>query len=283
MIIHADGPGRCRKAVTPNKHLTSPQSRITFQELTTMAAMQISRCLLAVAIFAQPVNLRADDGEEKAIQTVQAWGGMVVRDEKAPGKPVIEVQINQRDISDADLGELARFSQLKMLSVTLESKVTGAGLKKLAGLQHLQKVDLWNSEVTDEGLKGVGSLKHLRSLSLQATQITGSGMKELVGLEELRELNLGVTQITSDGLKKIAGLKRLESLSLWHARDVNDDSLKSLAGSSKLRTLVLDGTGVTDQGMNNLKSWKQLESLSLHRTAISDKGVRCLGSVGKAC
>ena len=59
------------------------------------------------------------------------------------------------------------------------SKVTDAGLKELAGLKHLHKLDLFNTKVTDAGLKELAGLKSLRELRLIATKVTAAGVAEL--------------------------------------------------------------------------------------------------------
>jgi hypothetical protein len=75
--------------------------------------------------------------EERAVQAIQRLGGKVIRDEKAPGKPVIAVFLRTPAMTDAGLKELAELKQLRELDLT-GSRVTAQGLKELAGLQQLQ-------------------------------------------------------------------------------------------------------------------------------------------------
>ena len=61
----------------------------------------------------------------------------------------------------------------------VNSKVTDAGLKKLAGLTQLRELILFNTKVTDAGLKHLAGLKQLRVLFLVGTKVTGKGKTEL--------------------------------------------------------------------------------------------------------
>src|SRR5262249_22775060 len=59
------------------------------------------------------------------------------------------------------------------------TRVTGAGLKHLAGLKNLQTLVLIDTKVTDAGLKELAGLKNLRRLELQGTKVTREGAAEL--------------------------------------------------------------------------------------------------------
>ena len=62
------------------------------------------------------------------------------------------------------------------------------GLKDVAKLQNLGRLELRKTQITDEGLKDVAKLQKLSILGLDFTQITDEGLKELVKLQELVEL-----------------------------------------------------------------------------------------------
>ena len=93
-------------------------------------------------------------GEDKAVQSIEAVGGRVARDEKLPGRPVVAVDLGDTNVTDSDLKDL----------------------KELKGLQDL---DLGFTQITDAGLKNLKELKGLQSLDLRDAQITDAGMKDL--------------------------------------------------------------------------------------------------------
>ena len=125
-------------------------------------------CLCALA--------RADDAEVTAVALVEKLGGTVVRDEKAPGKPVTQVWLIKTKVTDAELKELAIFKNLIGL-VLIYTKVTDVGLKELATLKNLVVLELGNTKVTDAGLKELAALKNLEILNLTDTEVTDAGLR----------------------------------------------------------------------------------------------------------
>ena len=122
--------------------------------------------------------LRADDAEDKAVAFVEKIGGDVTRDEKAPGKPAITVNLSNTKVTDAGLKELAALKQLTTLNLGV-TQVTDAGLKELAPLKQLTTLYLHDTDVTDAGLKELTALKNLTTLHLGKTAVTDAGVKEL--------------------------------------------------------------------------------------------------------
>jgi hypothetical protein len=57
--------------------------------------------------------------------------------------------------------------------------VMGVGVKELAGLKHLQFLDLADAPLTDEGLKELAGLKQLKALDIAETRITRAALKQL--------------------------------------------------------------------------------------------------------
>jgi len=54
--------------------------------------------------------------------------------------------------------------------------------------------------VTDQHLKHVAGLKHLEVLDLSSTQGTDRGLKELAGMKGLRWLNVSTADVTAAGI-----------------------------------------------------------------------------------
>src|SRR5262249_7009683 len=84
---------------------------------------------------------RADDGEDRAVKVIQKLRGRMTRDEKADGKPIVQVDLGFTEATDADLKELAGLTRLKVLYLH-RTEVTDAGLKVLAGFEHLERLYL---------------------------------------------------------------------------------------------------------------------------------------------
>jgi hypothetical protein len=105
----------------------------------------------AVAVLlAAAVGVRAD--EVAAVKAVEKLGGTVGHDDKAPGKPVVFVNLHK-------------------------TKVTG--LKELKRLKQLQALFLADTQVTDVGVKDLKELKQLQFLRLGGTKVTDAGIADL--------------------------------------------------------------------------------------------------------
>ena len=76
------------------------------------------------------VPLYADDAEDQAVKAVEKLGGKVVRDDKDPARPVVEVDLEQSwRVTDADLKELAVLKDLRKLVLFSCEGVTDASLE----------------------------------------------------------------------------------------------------------------------------------------------------------
>ena len=64
--------------------------------------------LAAVVILS--ATARADEAD--AVKLVEKLGGKVTRDDKQPGKPVVEVNLSLKKVTDADLKQLKELKQL---------------------------------------------------------------------------------------------------------------------------------------------------------------------------
>ncbi len=133
---------------------------------------------LAVLGLCLGSSARADDAEDKAVAFVEKLGGKVTRDEKAPGKPVVGVDLGGTAVTDAGLKELAPLKSLTTLELSV-TQVTDAGLKELAPLKNLTTLNLSETKVTDAGLKELAPLKNLTKLFLARTKVTDAGVAEL--------------------------------------------------------------------------------------------------------
>lgn len=78
-----------------------------------------------------PPPSRADDAEERAAKFVDELDGMVIRDDKRPGKPVVKASVYASRLTDAGVKEFAVLKSLTSLGIGATA-VTNAGLKHLA-------------------------------------------------------------------------------------------------------------------------------------------------------
>jgi hypothetical protein len=141
----------------------------------------------------------------------------------------------------ADDGLLTRLAGLRHLeSLNLDlTDVTDRGVRSLAGLSRLQALSLGSTLVTDEGMQAIGKLTTLTVLALFDTSVTDAGLRELQNLSGLKELYLGGTQVKGSAFSVLRGLNSLEVVYL-HGTPLNDDGCVSLCKLESIRTLCQD-------------------------------------------
>ncbi|MCH7725407.1 MAG: hypothetical protein IH991_02835 [Planctomycetes bacterium] len=224
--------------------------------------------------------------------------------------PNLREIIAPKRVTDNALMQLANIKQLTALSLRGCNLVTDKGLKAIAGLTALEKLELYQTRVSDDGLLHLQKLKKLRELALPHG-ITDRGLAHLTGLTELETIDHvgeGITDvgaaslsqlkslreiwlqrdygngrgpvITDDGLAHLSKLKNLEVLWIDNA-SITDDGLKHLAGLMRLRLLALEGAPITGAGLAQLKTLGALRFLRLNGTNINDTGLRHLNGMAR--
>lgn len=79
------------------------------------------------------------------------------------------LNLNRSTASDSALSQIAKLSHLEALSIADNVHVTDAGIKKLAGLKYLQRLDVANTSVTADGILALKGID-LRSIRLSSRQ-----------------------------------------------------------------------------------------------------------------
>jgi hypothetical protein len=211
--------------------------------------------------------------EQKAIATIKSLGGSVTANFNAsePGKPMLRIDLHDRQISDADLKSLRNCQNLRELELA-GTQITDAGLKELRELKNLEKLDVSGTAITDAGLKALQELNNLRALHLSGIRITDAVLKELRKRKALVVLHLNDTNVTDTGLEELRALPSLQHLELA-GTGVTDAGLRQLKALRSLISLNLQGTSVTDAGLKELKDFKSLRYLDLCRSKVTDAGL----------
>src|SRR5207244_415251 len=90
--------------------------------------------------------------DPKAVAALEKLGVKLKRDEKQPGKPVIEVDFGAITTTDEMLAHLKGLPNLEKLDLMFKDQVTDAGLAHLKGLTALRSLILKGPKITDKGL-----------------------------------------------------------------------------------------------------------------------------------
>ena len=95
------------------------------------------------------------------------------------------VKVAIRDAIKKSSGELTKADYNAVITLVFTNYLVGGALLK------------------DEGLKEVAKLRNLEKLNLERHNITDTGLKELTELKQLKELNLRRTKVTYSGVTKL--------------------------------------------------------------------------------
>ncbi len=154
-----------------------------------------------------------------AVNALRALGGNVM--EIAQNDPRLDVTLHlaDQDVTDAHLDHVVQLGGAGVVWLNLAgTKITDAGLAKLAGLKSLEKLHLEKTGITDAGLAHLAGLSKLTYLNLYGTKITDAGLNHLKGLKNLKRLYVWQTGVTQAGIQQIEsqipGLKVIAGLEL---------------------------------------------------------------------
>jgi hypothetical protein len=133
--------------------------------------------------------------------------------------PAVKAAIDKINASGASLMPIAADGKTyRFTALNVAKEFTDAGLDALAPVaDKISSLDIARSKVTDAGLAKLAAMKNLTELHLENTAITDAGLDHLKGLASLEYLNLYNTKVTDAGLPKLAGLAKLKSLYLWQS------------------------------------------------------------------
>jgi hypothetical protein len=238
--------------------------------------------LIGCFLICLPVNTTraqatSDDSQrDRVIALVERLGGLIERDARAPGQPVVGIKLATTRITDEQLGELQGLSSLRTLNLT-QTRISDAGLAQLRGHKGLRSLDLFDTRVTDRGFASIATMSGLETFVVGVCDVTGAGLSQLESLNHLKTLTLVDLEITDKTLAAVARLTRLDELNLRDLK-ITDAGLAHLRGLTRLRRLSLsrslhEESAITDAGLAHLAGLNNLEELGLENTRVTDAGL----------
>jgi len=140
-------------------------------------------------------------------------------DDKKAVDPAVEAAMKQVNATGASLMPIAADAKAyRFTALNVAKEFTDAGLDAIAPIaDKIASLDIARSKVTDAGLAKVAAMKNLKELHLEGTSIGDAGLDHLKGLAELEYLNLYSTKVTDAGAAKLAALAKLKALYLWQS------------------------------------------------------------------
>ena len=192
---------------------------------------------------------------------------------KTPGTPIAPAEmaalthLEARNANISDLTGLEFATNLKWLWLDGEEVRTGvwsnsnsvSDLSPLAGLIHLESLDLWKNSVSDiSALAGLTDLTHLGLVGNRISDISA-----LVDLANLESLWLDGNNITD--ISAVAGLTNLTRLGLGNNTIM---AISALVGLTHLTVLRLGDNSISD--ISAVETLTKLTELWLDRNNITD-------------
>jgi Leucine-rich repeat (LRR) protein len=116
-------------------------------------------------------------------------------------KQLRSLNIAGLNISDLGVSQLKTITGLQSLDLS-RTQVTNKVFDTLIQLQNLERLSLWRVKRIDDGAAAqIAGLKHVNTLDLSETAITDHALEQMAGMKQLRRLYLSGSKVTSAGLE----------------------------------------------------------------------------------
>jgi hypothetical protein len=116
--------------------------------------------------------------------------------------PTVEaLMVSHSALGDTGLGEVAKLTQLRALSLESCPRVTNEGMAALASLTKLRELYVGHTLLRDEGVATIAGLTELEKLMADETEIGDAGVQHLAKARKLKFLTLQRTKVTEAGIK----------------------------------------------------------------------------------
>ncbi len=166
------------------------------QERGRLWRFSLRSLLVLIAVIAAGVGVAgrrvAEVRTERSVAAeIQRLGGYLRFQERAPvpewltrwlGEDFFAdlylAEIDSPLLSDDTLVQLAKLRHLEWLLLDSD-RITDRGLRRIAKLSELCRLDLASRHITDDGLAALETLRNLRWLALRRTQVTSQGVERL--------------------------------------------------------------------------------------------------------
>ncbi|MBX3474482.1 MAG: hypothetical protein KF754_08875 [Planctomycetes bacterium] len=217
-------------------------------------------------------------------------------------KTLRNLQLDCDNLSDAALVHVGKLANLEWLGLERCHRISDKGLRELAGLKKVNWLILHgdqegglggrgNSSVTDNGLKQLAGMTAMQRLDISymlnagdapaelgprmkdlqwltlsyCGKVTEAGFNGLAKCNALKQVDLvGLKKLNAGCFKALAGLKALESVKLTMCDGADDTAVGALGKSKSLVDLsVMGRVAFGDAGLAELAKCKTLRSISL--------------------
>jgi beta-lactamase regulating signal transducer with metallopeptidase domain/Leucine-rich repeat (LRR) protein len=167
-------------------------------------------------------------------------------------------------IDDETVKHIAIHRRLKKL-VIVSSGLGDSGLKELAKLRSLERLNLVFNHVSLGGLSALNDLSKLKSLEVLGLIDDGRTL-DIGGCKELERLYFHMAtgnSLINEDLRCLKNLKKLKELQIGHMSTISDAGLACLSGLTEMEILTIGGPNVTDAGLAHFSNMNKLWMLNI--------------------
>lgn len=183
---------------------------------------------------------------------------------------------DKQPLNDADMEHFLQLETLEDLSLS-RYKITDNGVRHLAGMTRLHKLELKEIPITDASAPVFKHMTGVMSLVLSNTKVGDAVLEQIARMKKLQELDLNHTRITDAGIKHLTTCSKLSAI-LVASTQITDESLRWLSRIPSLKRIIADKTAITVAGLKLLKPLANLTYLSLNNTTLDDEACGVLAS-----
>jgi Leucine-rich repeat (LRR) protein len=284
----ADLGGAARHVVDAAGHLTEVSiadgSLLTDDDVARMAALehlrvlQIFDCRMLDDLAAKALT---DRGTLEVLAITNAGltdDGVKAIVAQCPRLVELDLSSNT-NLTGASLRAIADLGHLERLTL-VQTRLNDLATRRLARLEGLRALDLrGNMEAGDLTLEVAGGLPKLAAFKHRSTVVTDAGVAGLAASTTLRSLLLQDFAITDASGPHLARLAGLESLEIFRCQGFGTDGVLALAGLPLTRLTLRDLPDVRDPALEVLRDLPKLQRLYLHELpSVGDDGLARLAS-----
>jgi hypothetical protein len=224
-----------------------------------------------------------------------------------PARGLRELALTNSAVTDAGVAALAAaFPDLVELDLSSNTNLTGAAMRSIASLDHLERLSLVQNRFNDLHTRRLKTLEHLAVLDLRGNMEAGDmTLGTAGGLPKLRALKHRSTIVTDDGIERLAasgslaallmqdfaisdaagrhlaGCRSLASLEVFRCQGFGTPGVLALAGLPLERLTLRDLPQVGDDALAVVAQLPKLRRLTLHELAsVGDEGLARLAAAG---
>jgi hypothetical protein len=119
-----------------------------------------------------------------------------------------------------------------------------ADFQYLAGLKHVERLDLSGTRIDSVGMRLLGSMSQLQTLNLNGTGTDDSGIQHLRKLKYIKTLSIAHNRVSDVGLKCLSQMTQMENLDVAFC-PISGNGLAIVQSFPRLRALEMDDQQVT--------------------------------------